>query len=191
MTLSGCRPAVVTSWSSRNRLPALGPRLTTSRADPAGRDSTAPACASAADSTISGWSPVSSPPTLGITLVDSPTRSWDRADPHWAQKRLPSGFSWPHRVQCTLGLLRCEGPPRPSKGPRAAGGRRTGQPVEGRLPRAERRAVGHGTSRSARGSTGRTGRGTVGCPAAHRGTRHLAVIIVIPHPEQPVGGPVR
>src|SRR6476469_2068905 len=101
MSLSGCRPAVVTSWSSRNLLPALGPRLTTSSADPAGSDSTAPACASAADSVISGWSPESSPPTLGITLVDSPTRSWESAEPHCAQKRLPSGFSWPHRVQCT------------------------------------------------------------------------------------------
>jgi hypothetical protein len=38
---------------------------------------------------------------LGITLVDSPTRSGESAEPHWAQKRLPSGFSWPHRVQCT------------------------------------------------------------------------------------------
>src|SRR6478672_1200989 len=110
MSLSGWRPAVVTSWSSRKRLPAFGPRLTTSSADPAGSDSTAPACASAADSLISGWSPVSSPPTLGITLVDSPTRSWESAEPHCAQKRLPSGFSCPHRVQCTLRLLRCGGP---------------------------------------------------------------------------------
>jgi hypothetical protein len=39
---------------------------------------------------------------LGMTLVDSPTRSWESAEPHCAQKRLPSGFSWPHRVQCTF-----------------------------------------------------------------------------------------
>src|SRR3954452_22875344 len=110
MSLSGWRPAVVTSWSSRNRLPAFGPRLTTSSAEPAGRDSTAPAWASAAASAISGASPVSTPPTFGITLVDSPTRSWERADPHWAQKRLPSGFSWPHRVQCTSVSSGARGP---------------------------------------------------------------------------------
>ena len=34
MSLSGWRPAVVTSWSSRKRLPAFGPRLTTSSAEP-------------------------------------------------------------------------------------------------------------------------------------------------------------
>src|SRR5256885_931488 len=34
MSLSGCRPAVVRSLSSRNRLPALGPRFTTSREPP-------------------------------------------------------------------------------------------------------------------------------------------------------------
>ena len=34
MSLSGCRPADVVGWSSRNREPALGPRLTTSSADP-------------------------------------------------------------------------------------------------------------------------------------------------------------
>src|SRR3712207_9326734 len=101
MSLSGCRPAVVTSWSRRKRLPALGPRLTTSSAEPAGSDSTAPACASAVASVTSGWSLVSSPPTLGITLLDSPTRSWESAEPHCAQKRLPLGFSWPHLVQCT------------------------------------------------------------------------------------------
>ena len=37
MSLSGCRPADVVGWSSRNREPALGPRLTTSSAEPAGR----------------------------------------------------------------------------------------------------------------------------------------------------------
>ena len=36
MSLSGCRPLVVTSWSSRNRAPALGPRRTTSSAMPGG-----------------------------------------------------------------------------------------------------------------------------------------------------------
>src|SRR4051794_20228393 len=101
MSLSGCRPAVVTSWSSRKRLPAFGPRLTTSSAEPAGSDSTAPACASAVDSLTSTCSPESSPPTLGMTLVDSPARSCDRAAPHCAQKRLPSGLLWPQRVQCT------------------------------------------------------------------------------------------
>src|SRR5579859_3225974 len=36
MSLSGWRPAVVRSPSSRNRLPALGPRMTRSRALPGG-----------------------------------------------------------------------------------------------------------------------------------------------------------
>ena len=36
MSLSGCRPAVVRSPSSRNRLPALGPRMTSSSALPGG-----------------------------------------------------------------------------------------------------------------------------------------------------------
>src|SRR5207302_8967044 len=157
--------AVVTSWSSRNRLPALGPRLTTSRADPAGSDSTAPACASAGDSLTSGVSPLSSPPTLGMTLVDSPTRSWESAAPHCAQKRLPSGFWWPHRVQCTLRLLRCRGHRR---GPWwvAAGGRRTADRSvrRGSAAVGSRRAVGHGTS-------GRPGgqpnlQGEAGAPAA-------------------------
>src|SRR6516225_7008547 len=37
MSLSGWRPAVVSSPSSRNRLPAFGPRMTRSRALPGGR----------------------------------------------------------------------------------------------------------------------------------------------------------
>src|SRR5918998_3909280 len=40
MSLSGWRPALVDARSSRKREPALGPRLTTSRAEPAGSDST-------------------------------------------------------------------------------------------------------------------------------------------------------
>ena len=39
MSLSACRPADVTGRSSRNRDPALGPRLTTSRAEPLGSPS--------------------------------------------------------------------------------------------------------------------------------------------------------
>jgi len=42
MSLSGWRPLVVTSWSSRNRAPALGPRRTTSSAMPGGSDGTRP-----------------------------------------------------------------------------------------------------------------------------------------------------
>jgi len=41
MSLSGWRPADVRSLSSRNRLPALGPRLTSSNAVPGGNASTA------------------------------------------------------------------------------------------------------------------------------------------------------
>src|SRR3954467_14007168 len=40
MSESGWRPAEVVAWSSRNREPAFGPRLTTSSAEPTGRPST-------------------------------------------------------------------------------------------------------------------------------------------------------
>src|SRR6202041_1026052 len=40
MPLSGWRPADVTGWSSKNREPALGPRVTMSSAEPLGKSST-------------------------------------------------------------------------------------------------------------------------------------------------------
>src|ERR1700757_3632723 len=43
MSLSGCRPADVTGWSSKNREPAFGPRLTTTTPAPLGKPSTAAA----------------------------------------------------------------------------------------------------------------------------------------------------
>src|SRR6478609_2699319 len=47
MSLSGCRPAVTLSRSSRKREPAFGPRLTTSSAAPADNPSTPPMTSSA------------------------------------------------------------------------------------------------------------------------------------------------
>src|SRR3954467_2787610 len=57
-----------------------------------------------------------------MTLVDSPTRSWDTASPHWAQHRLPSGSSWPHRVRGTFHRLGC--------GPAAGLGTGRGRPAD-------------------------------------------------------------
>jgi hypothetical protein len=101
MSLSGCRPAVVTSWSSRNRLPALGPRLTTSRAEPGGSASTAPACSSPGSSP---GIPSSKAPGWKIDVASGEDGYSDRDSgaPHCAQKRASSGLSWPHRVQNTV-----------------------------------------------------------------------------------------
>src|SRR4051794_29042229 len=67
-------------------------------------------------------------------------------------------------------LLLCEGPRRgPPNGPRTTGGRRAGRLAVGRPPRT-RRTVGHATSRSARGSTGRSG-WNAGFPVTHRNHR--------------------
>ena len=120
---------------------------------PGGSASTAPACASARR--------LRRPPAASRCPRRRPWGSrWStrrpapgRAPtPHCAQKRLPSGFSWPHRVQCTLRLLRCRGP--------AAGlGTGRGRPADDGpdgpsrvgCRELERRAVGHGTSRSTEG----------------------------------------
>src|SRR4051794_23965531 len=107
MSLSGCRPAVVTSLSSRNLLPALGPRLTTSRAVPEGSDST-PTSASSSPP----WSSGPSMPLIEIVVVCSadpvpPTAGFASGDPQRAQNLLSSGFCWPHCVQNTLAIARC------------------------------------------------------------------------------------
>src|SRR4051812_19612885 len=103
MSLSGCRPAVVTSLSSRNRLPALGPRLTTSSAAPLGSASTA---AAASPSLTSSGSSDSAPRL--IVEVCSTGRSGDTgspgrtsAVPQRAQYSASGGFCCPHRVQNT------------------------------------------------------------------------------------------
>jgi hypothetical protein len=103
MSLSGCRPTVVTSLSSRKRLPAFGPRLTTSSALPVGSDSGA---TSPSSSTVSSawsrplreivvvWSAACGGAAVG-TVIAAPQR---------AQNRLSSGFCCPHWVQNTLAI---------------------------------------------------------------------------------------
>jgi hypothetical protein len=106
MSLSGCLPAVVTSASSRKRLPALGPRLTTSRALPGGRPSSGP-LSSDDGSGVAAASPSSAPSSADSEIVDvvstarSPAGVTLVAAPQRAQKRLSSGFCWPHWVQNT------------------------------------------------------------------------------------------
>ena len=139
-------------------------------------------------SATSGWSLVSSPPTLGITLVDSPTRSGESAEPHCAQKRLPSGFSWPHRVQCTLRLLRYEGPAAGLG--TAAGGRRTTD----RTARRGSAAAGCGGPSVWNQPVGprvnRKCRVRNGGPRSHRGPWRTSEIIVIAAVAGPSGGPL-
>src|SRR5689334_628508 len=105
MSLSGCRPAVVTAASSRKRLPALGPRLTTSSALPGGRPSRGPT-SSPTGSAGAAASPSSAPSRADKEIVDvvstlSPLPLGFIGAPHRAQKRLSSGFCWPHWVQNT------------------------------------------------------------------------------------------
>src|SRR5579885_125026 len=98
MSLSGWRPAVVTSWSSRKRLPAFGPRLTTSSAEPGVNASTAPWCASVEKSvSVSGTEPV----VVIVLVTSAPATATGRAAPQLAQNRLPAGFSVPQAVQNT------------------------------------------------------------------------------------------
>jgi hypothetical protein len=45
-----------------------------------------------------------------IDVASGDPYSTDRSGaPHWAQKRLSSGFSWPHLVQNTVGLASSRG----------------------------------------------------------------------------------
>src|SRR5271156_3712555 len=60
MPLSGWRPADVTGWSSKNREPALGPRVTMSSAEPLGNPST---------------SHIASPARAGAAASSSPRKS--------------------------------------------------------------------------------------------------------------------
>ena len=69
MSLSGRRPAVVVSESSRNRAPVLGPRWTTSSADPSG--SASMAVRSVDDSPDSAASGASGTPTGDRDMVVS------------------------------------------------------------------------------------------------------------------------
>src|SRR5271170_5001835 len=65
MLLSGWRPADVTGWSSKNREPALGPRVTMSSAEPLGNPST---------------SHIASPALAGAAASSSPRKSSRKAE---------------------------------------------------------------------------------------------------------------
>src|ERR1700722_14569448 len=65
MPLSGWRPADVTGWSSKNREPALGPRVTMSSAEPLGNPST---------------SHIASPALAGAAASSSPRKSSRKAE---------------------------------------------------------------------------------------------------------------
>ena len=100
MSLCGWRPAVVSSPSSRKRLPEFGPRRTTSSAEPGGSASTA-ACASGDSGGIMVW-PVASAsyasiPEMEIVEVVSEARSEGAparsGAPQLEQKRLARSAS--------------------------------------------------------------------------------------------------
>src|SRR3954447_314950 len=105
ISLSAWRPAVVTSLSRRNLLPAPGPRWTTSSAEPTGSASTAAA------STGLSWrsEEISEVPLMLMVAVESPTptpRPVSSAGasvasfvPHCEQNFAPSGFALPQLVQ--------------------------------------------------------------------------------------------
>src|SRR5580704_11612307 len=112
MSLSGWRPAVVRSLSSRNRLPAFGPRMTSSRALPGGsapNDSESGNRSSA--SSPSSVRPrdiveVVSPGRAGVLVAAGPAgipapagTGADSGAPQFEQNRAPSGFGRPHRAQ--------------------------------------------------------------------------------------------
>src|SRR5438067_2122425 len=91
MSLSGWRPALVTSLSSTNFDPALGPRLTTSMPMLPGSSSrvtVSSSSASPADST-----------GMNVIVVSSPCGP--RAAPQDEQKLAPGGFLCPHWLQYT------------------------------------------------------------------------------------------
>src|SRR5690606_4603683 len=101
MSLSGCRPQDVRSLSRRNRLPALGPRFTTSSAVPGGSASTAAWSGPAGSSAPASVSRASNPP-MEIVDVDSPGDSRGGGGeeglrvsgvPQFEQKRASSGLA--------------------------------------------------------------------------------------------------
>src|SRR5215471_18160547 len=100
MSLSGLLPTSVSSLSSRNRLPAFGPRLTTSSAVFGGSASMTDESAGA--SSPGSASSASAP--VNISDVVSPAVARSAADldngmPHCEQNRALSGFGSPHREQ--------------------------------------------------------------------------------------------
>ena len=106
ISLSLCRPAVTSSWSSRNRLPALGPFCTTSIALPVGSASTAAASTGLrCRSEVSDFS--DGVPMLIVAVASSAPGWLAPAATSWvpqlAQKRASSGFCLPQAVQNGIG----------------------------------------------------------------------------------------
>src|SRR4051794_14696079 len=109
MSLSGGRPAGGTPEAGREGLPAFGPRLTTSRAEPPGSASTAaPASTSDASSgpSLSRAAPICVRFSVDVCSADrsgGDTGSPGRRSslPQRAQNRASAGFCWPHLVQNT------------------------------------------------------------------------------------------
>ena len=93
MSLDGCRPAVVVSESSRNRLPELGPRRTTSSAELVGSASMAAWSAVERPSAFSLGSPGSNPPPMvivDVSLGEAAGAAAFSAAPQLLQKRASS-----------------------------------------------------------------------------------------------------
>src|SRR3954469_18480904 len=103
MSLDGWRPAVVTSESSRNRLPELGPRRTTSRAELGGSASTAAWSALERPSPFSATSPTSTPWMVIVEVSPPPgapaVSGGVSAVPQLLQNRAPSALRCPQFVQ--------------------------------------------------------------------------------------------
>src|SRR5918997_5354071 len=120
MSLSGCRPALVVSWSSRNRDPAFGPRLTTSSADPPGSASTPATEDSGGLSWSSGSARKSARKTEVCSGVRSGVRSGGVPGPSFVLTWAPQGTGVDRRTTYRAGT----GPRVPAVGPVPAAVRR-------------------------------------------------------------------
>src|SRR5665213_3191934 len=92
MSLSGCRPARVTSDSSAYLIPVFGPRLTTNMPTPRGSSSRPTAVASSTPSLMSSTG------RTDMVVSEDETAS---AEPHDEQKLTPIGFRCPQLWQNT------------------------------------------------------------------------------------------
>src|SRR4029453_1190762 len=102
MSESGWRPTVAVSRSSEKRLPAFGPRRTTTTPMPVGSSAS-----NAPMSSSSSWRS-----SMGrVTVVSSSVLA--RGAPQDEQKLAPASLSCPHRAQITLERVLPPGPFRP------------------------------------------------------------------------------
>src|SRR5215472_14700762 len=96
MSLSGCRPARVTSTTRSNRVPALGPRFTTRRPAPLGRSGSV---------TVSSSSAASPWESTGCSVTVVSAGAPDNTAPHEEQKFAPAGLRCPQLLQNTRSTL--------------------------------------------------------------------------------------